>query len=178
MQKDVFMEQLVKRKMMPFDLLINALIIIAAIVAVVVILGPVSSLLPGYGSIMLLASIAVIFGAFYLIYNKNVEFEYIFTNGELDVDTIIAKKRRKRLVTVSCKNVTAAGEYKPGNSQEASCAKVINATSGSNAETWFLVFAHRTFGKTMLIFEPNAELLENIKNALPRELVQNVFGRG
>lgn len=178
MQKDVFLEQLVKRKMTPFDMLMNALIILAAIAAVILLMGPLQALIPDFASIFLLCSIGAVIGAIYLIYSKNVEFEYIYTNGELDVDTIIARRRRKRLVSVTCDNVTDIGIYRSDNTRQASCSKVIDATSGEGKESWYMVLPHRVFGTTMLIFEPNAEMLECLKTGLPKELVRYAFNRG
>lgn len=177
MQKDVFEEQLVKRKMMPFDVLMNVLIIVAAVVAVIVLMGPLLSLIPDFNMIFLLCSVGLVLGAIYLIYKKNVEYEYIYTNGELDIDTIIARRRRKRLISISCDNVSEVGSYLPGTTQSSSCAKVIDATSGSGVDSWYLVVPHRVFGKTMLIFEPNTEILECLKLGLPKELVRNAFNR-
>ena len=48
---------------------------------------------------------------FYVAYRINtsfdVEYEYILTNGELDIDKITNKRRRKRLMTIHCKSFTA-----------------------------------------------------------------------
>lgn len=41
-----------------------------------------------------------LYGGYILITNMSVEYEYIVTNGEMDIDKIIAKRRRKRLITV------------------------------------------------------------------------------
>lgn len=39
--------------------------------------------------------IAVFYFAFRLIKNQNIEYEYAFTNGELDIDKIMARKKEK-----------------------------------------------------------------------------------
>ena len=45
----------------------------------------------------------------YLIYNLglsiNVEYEYCFTNGALDVDKIIAARKRKRLTELNARDI-------------------------------------------------------------------------
>ncbi|HEX3030256.1 MAG TPA: hypothetical protein VHT34_13385, partial [Clostridia bacterium] len=49
-------------------------------------------------------SVGAIYVAYYLATSKNIEYEYIYTNGELDIDRIIAQKRRRRMFSTSCKN--------------------------------------------------------------------------
>lgn len=40
----------------------------------------------------------------------NVEFEYVVTNEELEIDKIVAQRRRKKLVTASCQTFEALGK--------------------------------------------------------------------
>lgn len=42
----------------------------------------------------------------------SVEYEYIVTNGEMDIDKIIAKRRRKRLITVNARTFERFGPFK------------------------------------------------------------------
>ncbi|MFR1760195.1 MAG: hypothetical protein ACLSX2_10860, partial [Christensenellaceae bacterium] len=42
----------------------------------------------------------IVVGLFYIRVNIRVEYEYSFTNGELDVDKVVNNTKRKRLLTV------------------------------------------------------------------------------
>ena len=49
---------------------------------------------------ILLITCAIIYGAYFLITGTSVEYEYAVTNGEMDVDKIIARRKRVHLITV------------------------------------------------------------------------------
>ena len=53
---------------------------------------------------------ALFYGAFKLSSRLNVEYEYILTNGELDVDKIIAQSTRRRMVTLKCSDIEKVGK--------------------------------------------------------------------
>ncbi len=46
------------------------------------------------------------YGVYYIFNSKSVEYEYIVINNTLDIDKIMGKKSRKRLVSVDIKNAT------------------------------------------------------------------------
>lgn len=47
---------------------------------------------------------------YYLISLRKIEYEYAFTNGELDIDKIIAQRKRKRVFSASCRDFEAFGK--------------------------------------------------------------------
>ena len=49
----------------------------------------------------LLLAVGAGYGTYFLVTTSYVEYEYAFTNGELDVDKIIAKKKRSSLVSIN-----------------------------------------------------------------------------
>lgn len=59
---------------------------------------------------ILLITCAIIYGAYFLITGTSVEYEYAVTNGEMDVDKIIARRKRVHLITVSTAKFDAYGE--------------------------------------------------------------------
>ena len=58
-------------------------------------------LFPILGSLNLLLIFGILFGAFKLSTLFNVEYEYIITNGTLDIDKITNRSARKRILTLS-----------------------------------------------------------------------------
>lgn len=177
MQKDIFTEQLVKKVTTPFDVLMNIITFVGAIILIIILLGPINSMFKGLTQILALGVLCILLGAVFLVYNKSIEYEYIYTNGDLDIDKIVARRRRKRILSIKCGNVTQVGKYTIDNTIESSCSRVMHVDSGSNQELWYLVFSHREYGKTMLVLEPNEEMLNCIKVGLSRELSRDVFGR-
>ena len=63
---------------------------------------------------VILAGVAI-FGAIKLTKSMNVEYEYIFTNGEIDIDLIIAKSNRKRLHNFKCSQITRVERFNAEN---------------------------------------------------------------
>ena len=115
---DIFMEYLIKRHKDTKDYILTVLIGAGATVLSVVMLctmfilslsmsssegtAQFSSIITTIG--MLLVA-GMWWGAVKLINLRSVEFEYILTNSELDVDKVIAKKGRKRVVSVDFKDI-------------------------------------------------------------------------
>lgn len=102
---DVFVEQIVKKKMESKEKLTAVGIAVAALALCCVIF-----FLSGYLMAFTLVLVAAaIFGAYWLITNLNMEFEYAITNGDITVDKIIARRRRKRVVSIDAKEVEVMG---------------------------------------------------------------------
>lgn len=114
----------------------------------------------------------IIYGGFYLIQNLNLEYEYIFTNGDLDVDKIIAARNRKHLITVKVNDITDIGEYSEGGGSDRTT--VIASARNSELTDWYLDFKHHEYGDTRLIFTPNEDMLRVIKSHLPRAIRSKV----
>src|SRR5690554_5559375 len=100
---DVFLEKIVERKKTSKDTLISIGIVLAIPVAFIVVVNIpfIGQLLRGFELIIL---VGLVYGAYHLIRSRNIEYEYIVTNGELDIDMIMARKKRKRIFSASSKD--------------------------------------------------------------------------
>lgn len=172
-QMDVFVEYLVKRRGSASDIIKKVGLVAAAAVLFAFLLfitpfaGPFS-----FFSIM--AACGVVFGAYYLITAMNVEYEYIMTNHEIDVDKIIAQRKRKRLVTV---DVSSFERFCPFHPQEHNLADYDNCIMACIApdapQTYCAMFQHHKLGRTLLVFNPDERILKGIKQTLPRRKQQH-----
>ena len=91
---DVFVEQLVKKPANGKTLALKILIVFG-----VIIVSAFCLYLALLGIILaILLIFAAIYAGFYLITGLDAEYEYIVTNGEIDIDKIIAQRKRKRQV--------------------------------------------------------------------------------
>lgn len=109
------------------------------------------------------------YGTYFLVEGMYIEYEYTFTNGELDIDKIIAKKKRSELVTAEVRKFTAFGKY-TDNMEESDDMTVVISSDNIASHEYYADFDHEEYGKTRLIFSPNEKMLENIKKTLPRNL--------
>ncbi len=177
---DVFMEYLLSRKKDSKDIIIMAAIIAAGILLslIVVLLILMFVNVPGVSSIGLLLIAGVWYGAVILMRRRNIEWEYILTNSYFDIDKIMAKSSRKRVLSIDFKDAALvaavdddAHNYEFKGNQTSKNVKIMDFTGGKNVgETYFIdirVNGERRF----VIFQPTSKMIEAIKNFNPR----NVF---
>ncbi len=160
---DSFKEQLITRRPDNTVFIKRSGIFIAALLIAV--------LLFIFLNVMSLIIIALVFwGAYYLIKGFDVEYEYICTNGDLDIDKITAKSRRKRLISVDLKSVTDFGLVK--NKTFNKEYSIVDATSGENENEsdYFLACRDSKFGMCYVLISPDNDMLDVIKEYLPRTI--------
>jgi len=172
---DVFVEYLVVKKSTGKDILMKIGLYFAAVLIAflsIVFLMPI-----GAGGISLLLACGAIYGAYYLGSSLNKEFEYIVTNGEMDVDCIMARRKRKRLITVKVKDFEAIGPYKPEQHKNKTYqTRIIACDSEDSKNVWYVVVHHKTMGSTLVVFNATARTLEAFRTFMPR-LLLNDFNR-
>lgn len=161
---DVFVEQLVKK---PANGKTLALKILIAFGVILVSLFCLYLMLIGI-VIALLLIFAAIYGGFYLISGLNAEYEYIVTNGEIDIDKIIAKRKRKRLITAKPSKFEAFGKLADAEAVSGITVVEANGIADEEAEDYYIDFTHDSFGKVRLIFTPTERTLEAVTPFLPR----------
>jgi uncharacterized membrane protein YdbT with pleckstrin-like domain len=159
---DIFNEQLVRAAKSPKRLFLKILIIVFCIAVAAVVLWFVNYL------IAILLLIAIGWATWYLYGLQNVEYEYILTNSDLDIDKITAKRSRKRLITLSVSSFT--DWKKAENSDEKAANLTVIDVSGDKGDVYIADCNHDRLGKIRLRFTPNAEFAENIEKVFPREL--------
>jgi len=93
---DIFCEHIVKRKKQKVDRILEVIVILVALY--------LSWLAFAMNSIFKTFTLLVIagiwYGAVYLIRRKDIEYEYILTNNNLDIDRIFAKRTRRRITSI------------------------------------------------------------------------------
>lgn len=161
---DIFVEQLVRK---PSDGKSTALKLLVAFGVVIISFFSLYLMLIGI-FLAIFFIFAAIYGGIYLIQGFNAEYEYIVTNGDIDIDKIIAKRKRKRLITVKCSKIEAIGKLE--NAPDVSGITIVEAVgfSDDEAEDYYADLVHDSIGKVRLIFTPTERTLEAITPFLPR----------
>ena len=169
---DSYAEQIVKKVDGGSDNVKRIMCYIGGIVAGIAIMAVASLLKVSIIGVFL--GVGAFYGGLYLGTNFDVEYEYLVVNGEIDIDKILAKKRRQKLITIKTGDFTEFGKYsdeiKSGNET------VIWAvgTSSEELQTFYGDFEHPTYGKCRLLFSPNVKVLREIKMGLKPSLRNNV----
>lgn len=163
---DLFCEYLVKKKSVSDNLKRAALI--AACAAVCFGIVYVSLFVNRtFLSAMPILIAAAIYGT--VIYGRNfsVEYEYIFTNGVLDIDIIKGRARRAKLISVPCRKIE---DLRPVSKKRASENKIIDAVYDEKRPGKYVVTFTDRGQKTELYFQPPEKLLLNMKKYNPRAI--------
>lgn len=156
---DSFKEQLVTRKPNNTVFIKRAVIFVCALLIAAALF-----LLLNFMSLILIA--LLFFGAYLLIKNFDVEYEYICTNGDLDIDKITAKSRRKRLVSVDLKSVTDFGQLN-GKSLNKEYSVIDAASGDSQDRSYYIAHKNAKYGMCYVLITPDEAMLEVIKMYLP-----------
>lgn len=118
--------------------------------------------------VLVIIAVGIIAGTVYYISGAYVEYEYIITNDEMDIDKIIGKRKRKRMITL---DLSAAEAFAPYPSEEDIKADAtVFASSGGEKDAYYLVTTHSSYGKVKVIFNPNEKIREAIMQELPNAL--------
>jgi len=169
---DHFMEEVVVKKQRGMQdglyYMSTAIMIVFAIVG----FSMLSSLLMGFsveGLLLTALSIGVAVLMFLRKDRIRTEYEYTFTNGDLDFAQVFNNQKRKSLGTMRVKNVEAFGKV-----AGADFHKLVNMPDLLR-KNWFLnrgadlyyFYFQKDGKKTMIILEPSQELAEMIRKYLP-----------
>ena len=115
---DVFFEQIVKKKTNALQKALKIGFIVTAIILIVLVFiysillmgsgSPVNSII---SSLLLLACFGIGYYTRWYVKRLYLEYEYSITNGDFDIDRIIGKAKRERIISTNCKDFEEFGVY-------------------------------------------------------------------
>ena len=156
-------EQLVKREETLGTKVKKALLII--VTALVVLLAMVVP-------ILMIVAVIVVAVVVFLFRRMDVEFEYLYFNGDLDIDKIFNKSSRKRMFRTNIKDdmyliaPTGASELY----QFREMKKLDFSSQNPESRTYTMIATHKG-EKVQVIFEPNENILKGIQDLAPRKII-------
>lgn len=168
---DSFIEYMIQQKKTAKDIIKQVLVYTIAVFISLILMVAAFIFIPQFISFAPMVIALVFFGAYKITSAYNVEYEYILTNGELDIDKITNRKKRKRLLTVHCKTFTCFSkvgnpEYK--NEENAQFSKVIDARAHSKTYDDYYAVFFINGQKTKLLFNPTQKMIDIFKIFAPR----------
>lgn len=165
---DLYLEEMVKKKRTTKDMILRSLLM--GLTAVMVVI----SLLT-FNILFTVPAIAICIADIFIFPRFSVEWEYQYVNGELDVDRILNKAKRKRIASYDISNAEIVAplhshrlDYYNNNSK----LKTVNYTS-CDPEREKLVYAMITTGEgdiTKVLFEPTEQMLKDMRAKAPRKV--------
>jgi len=175
--QDVFIEYMVKQQKTIKTAILKILIAVGTIIFALAMFALVfSQVLWVFSFLAVILAVASFFGAYFLVTSLNLEFEYSITNGEMDVDKIIAQRKRQRLMSIKWRNVEGFGKYKPSEHIGKSRAqKIFACDSPKSDDLWYCITRVPQKGQVLLVFNANEKMLMAIKKYLPKPLLLAAF---
>lgn len=160
---DFYTEQLVKKQTGMKDMVTKAVLVAMAIVSVLaVFIMPMGLIVP----------IVVIALVWFLISRLNVEYEYLYVNGDLDIDKIMNKSKRKRVFSANVDSMELLAPVNSPRLDQFGNARVINLSSGNADARLYALIVTNNGQMTKLIFEPNDTIIEGVFMLAPRKVVR------
>ena len=159
---DLYSELLIKKEQTGKDKAIKILMIAAiAITAGAGLLIPIAWIL----------TLALGIAAYFILPKLDLEYEYVFVNGELDKIMSKAKRKRAQSFDLGKMDIMAPVnshrlEYQNHNTR----AKVLDFSSGNPNHKVFAMFIPDEKELYKVLLEPDAQLLENIQKSCPRKV--------
>ncbi len=157
---DTFFEQIVKKKKggKEWAIIIGVVLAAVALIALVWMLHILA----------VIATVGIVYGGWWLATTQNVEFEYCVTNGDIDVDKIIAQRKRVRLVSVAGRKIRALAPYDPQKPLGKFQRTVVAAPSLNESGLWYFTYHSKKNGDTLVVFQPDDRVLGALYDGLPK----------
>ena len=160
---DTFIEQIVRKKKGIKEWAIIVGVLLAAVV--------LTALVWIFGILPVIVTVGVVYSAWWLISGQSSEYEYCVTNGDIDIDQIIARRKRRRLVSVAGRKVESLLPYDPAKPQGVYQRIVVAAPSLDADGLWIFTYHSKKNGHTQVVFQPEPRVLQALYGGLPK-LVQ------
>ncbi|MEG1887379.1 MAG: hypothetical protein RR177_04565, partial [Oscillospiraceae bacterium] len=123
-------------------------------------------------------SLLLAFGAGFLAWflsgKFSIEYEYILTNGEMDIDKITAKRKRKRTLSFKCSDVERMGKYSSGKYIGGNFSKTF-VFCNLDENALFAIMRHDKLGNIMIVISPDDRISEGLAKFLPRQVAKDAF---
>ncbi len=126
-----------------------------------------------FKSIFIALDALILFGAYKLYSMLNIEYEYIITNSTMDIDKIIAKSSRKRVVSFEVESVLRIEKY-TGTLPSDVANDCFFACNKTDNNAMLLIYKSEGKPKQSFVFAPNERMREAMKSFLPRHLIENL----
>lgn len=165
---DAFVEQIVKKKKggKEIGIIVGSLILLAVLLFLVYFF-----LIPYIRQFFIILAAAAIYGEWWLITEQNVEYEYSVTNGDIDVDQITARRKRKRIVSVPGAKIESLEPYRAeAYAGRQFDRRVMAATSETAEGVWCFTYRSKKNGHTLVLFQPEQRVLETLRTGLSATL--------
>lgn len=162
--KDIYTEQLVKRKKGKKHWLLEGILLVVTLLSI-------------YGAfrypLLLIVTVILIAGNIFLYLELDVEYEYLFVNGEMSIDKIIHKSKRRRICTIAQADMEILAPYGAGELRQYQRAHKVDYSSGVISDKTYVMVVSVKGKKKKLFLEPNKTMIDAYARLDPRKVVSD-----
>ena len=162
---DLYSELLVKKEPTAKDSIVKYGMIVLTVLAV----GAGLFISP----ILLLVAVALGVASYFVIPRTDLEYEYLFVNGEFDIDMVMSKSKRKKVMSMNLSEADLVApldshrmDYYNGNSR----LKTLDYSSGNPSHKRFAIITRDKGENCKIIIEPDETMQQAIKNSAPSKV--------
>ncbi len=130
---------------------------------------------PVLATLSFLLIVGILYGAYRLSALLNIEYEYIITNGTMDIDKIINKSSRKRMLSFELGQVTRLEKYNPALLRNIDQKAIVFACNTDDENAYFLVAEKEGKGTCYLVFSPNEHIKSAAAKFIPKFIANSAF---
>ena len=165
-------EYIVKKKKKPLDVALCIISPIAALAAAYVLTGILFAI-PMLTFLVPAAWAGLVWLVVRFIGSRNVEFEYLLTDCDLDVDKIINKNRRKRIISTYRKEIIAMAPVgSPNLPHDINEMEKVEVCSSMEDEGVYALVVMQD-KKKVVYFQPTETMIETMVMRNPRKVFRD-----
>ena len=131
--------------------------------------------MPFLGTFSLLLAAGALFGAYKLCTRFNLEYEYIVTNGTMDIDKIINKSSRKRILSFELATVSRIEKFNPAQLSGVNAKELFITCNQDDPGAYLMVSATEGKGTSYLVFAPDERVRSAIVKFVPKFISNSAF---
>ena len=131
--------------------------------------------MPFLGTFSLLLAAGALFGAYKLCTRFNLEYEYIVTNGTMDIDKIINKSSRKRILSFELATVSRIEKFNPAQLSGVNAKELFITCNQDDPGAYLMVSATEGKGTSYLGFAPDERVRSAIVKFVPKFISNSAF---
>ena len=123
--------------------------------------------------ILIFLGMASIAAAYFLFPLFNIEYEYVFVDGQIDFDRICGQEKRKTMLRVDLDNIeimAPIGSHRLDSYRNQQGLTVMDFTSNTVPDNVYGLFTSREGNKIFVRFEPSEKMLDYSRQKAPRKV--------
>lgn len=161
---EVYHEYMIKRKHTLIGMMVRVLFILLCALSIV--------LSTVFGPVAFIVGVALAYATRYVFHMTDIEFEYQYLSGECQVDKICGKMKRKGCGKIEMDKVEiiAPEDSKLLEPYEKQVYKLRDFSSLEKDADRYVVFQRNDSTLIKVIFEPNEDIIREMKMASPRKV--------